>query len=210
MLSGGVDSTAALWHALNNTTAQQKIHVHHIHLQNIEMRWEVEAMAVNAIYEYLRKHSPVSFTSSESVINTPSFGNDFLWDSEAIGFMTGYITSRDATINKLVLGVTGSDLSTHNPHETKAEERTKAAHNSFHPGADDHIDSIIDLPLIGLTKQQAYDSIPPDLALLTWSCRTPAYANGKFLECGQCKSCRGELQNLSRVSRELLNKRRPR
>jgi 7-cyano-7-deazaguanine synthase in queuosine biosynthesis len=38
-------------------------------------------------------------------------------------------------------------------------------------------------------KLQVYCSIPPELAELTWSCRTPLYSGGKPLPCGKCHAC---------------------
>ncbi len=197
MLSGGIDSTAALWHVLNNAEEYGKIHVHHIHIQNIEKRWEVEAMAVKAIYEYLHKHVSVEFTTSESAINTPSFNRDFLYDVEVIGFMSGYMTSRDKTITKLVLGATGYDWGRETASDVSA--RSRATHNAFHPEMKDHSSSIKEFPNRELTKQQVYDTLPPDLAILTWSCRRPRFIEGKFVECGMCKTCREELRDLVRV-----------
>lgn len=75
MLSGGIDSTAALWHVLHHPEKYGEIHVHHIHIQNIEARWHAEATAVKNILDCMKKHAPTKFTTSESTINTPSFGN---------------------------------------------------------------------------------------------------------------------------------------
>lgn len=197
MHSGGIDSTAALWHVLNNADSYGRIHVHHIHMQNIERRWEVEAMAVNAIYEYLREHSPVKFATSESTIAVPNFGMNFLYDVEAIGFVSGYMTSRDASITKVVIGATGTDWGRNSIPDTV--ERSKAMHNAFHRDEEDHSGTVKEFPHKHLTKQEVYDTLPPELARLTWSCRLPRFVDGKFIECGGvCKTCRGELREVIR------------
>lgn len=196
MLSGGIDSTAALWHVLHNADRYGKVHVHHIHIQNIENRWQVEAAAVKAIYEYLREYSPVEFTTSESLISTPSFNGDFLWDIEIIGFMGGYMTSRDPSIWKIIIGATGTDWEMNTIPDTVA--RSKATHNAFHRNTKDHSGQVKEFPLKDMTKQQAYDSLPPELARLTWSCRRPLFTSGEFVECGVCKTCRGELRDITR------------
>lgn len=199
MLSGGIDSTAALWYVLGHPEVYGAIHVHHIHIQNEERRWEVEAMAVNAIYEYLKKHSPTPFVTSESVIGMPSFKGNFMWDIEAIGFTGGYMTSLDPSITKIVLGVTSTDWERSSIPDTVA--RSKATHNAFHRDADDHSGQVKVFPLKDMTKQQAYNSLPAELAQLTWSCRRPHFHDGVFIECGVCKTCRGELRDIKRRAR---------
>lgn len=196
MLSGGIDSTAALWHVLNNPESYGNIHVHHINIQNNEGRWRVESAAVNAIYEYLRSHLSTTFSTSESTINTPSFQNNFLYDAEIIGFITGYMTSRDSSIKKVIIGATGTDWDRQD-NISKTVERSKSMHNAFYADSIDHSSSVKEFPLRDMTKQEVYDSLPSDLALLTWSCRQPRIGNGRFIECGICKTC-SDLQKLRR------------
>lgn len=195
MHSGGIDSTAALWHVLHRPEKYGEVHVHHIHIQNIEARWQAEARAVKNILAYLKKHSPNPFTYSESVINTPSFGNKFLYDVEVIGFITGYMTSRDPKITKVVIAATATDF------ELGVDDsvmRGKRMHNAYHPEEEDHSARIKEYPHRNLTKEQVYHTVPPELAKLTWSCRTPHYADGKPIECGRCKTCKIELKLINR------------
>lgn len=195
MFSGGLDSTAALWHVLNRPKKYGEVHVHHIHIQNFENRWRAEAMAVKAVLDYMREHTSASFTTSESTFNTPHLGPYFLYDTELVGYMTGYMTSRDPQINKVVTGATGTDLA------VGASERVSRAirlHNAFHPDAGDHGGTIREFPFAKHTKAQVYKTLPPDLALLTWSCRRPRYVDGKPVECGKCKTCTLEMQDIKR------------
>lgn len=196
MLSGGADSTAALWYVLHNSERYGQVHIHHVHIQNIEGRWKVEAQAVKEILTYVRAHAPTSFTSSESALATPSIGKEFLYDTEVVSFITGYMTSRDPSITKVVIGGTGDDFAR---GISNAVTRGRAVHNAFHEGKD-HNTLVKEYPLRELTKQQAYDSLPTELARLTWSCRTPIERNGRFIECGTCKTCRLELRRLSRAA----------
>jgi 7-cyano-7-deazaguanine synthase in queuosine biosynthesis len=195
MLSGGIDSTAALWHVLNLPDEYEQVHIHHIHIQNIEARWKAEAAAVKSVLAYMRKHTSMSFTTSESIINTPTFGNNFLFDSETIGFVTGYMTSRDPHINIVIIGGTATDFAM---EASDAVSRGKAIHNAFHLEEKDHSGAVKQYPHRHLTKKQVYNTLPPELALLTWSCRTPRYVNGKPRECGQCKTCTLELRDIQR------------
>lgn len=193
MLSGGLDSTAALWHVLNRPDEYGKIHVHHIHLQNIEARWKAEAEAVQAVLAYMRTHAPTSFTSSESTLNTPHFGKKFLFDTEVISFITGYMTSRDPLITKVVIGATGTDFVM---GASQAVSRGKAIHNAFHEKHKDHSAAVKEYPHSHLTKEEVVKTLPADLATLTWSCRTPRYRDGRPIECGRCKTCVLELRNV--------------
>jgi len=195
MLSGGIDSTAALWHVLNRPDEYGQVHVHHAHIQNIEGRWQAEAAAVKSVLAYMRQHSPTPFTDSESTINTPNFGGHFLFDTEVTGFITGYMTSRDPLINKVIFGATGTDFAR---GVSRAVGRGKALHNAYHPDEEDHSNAVKEYPHSHLTKEEVYKTLPPDLALLTWSCRTPHYVDGKPLECGRCKTCLEELKGIQR------------
>lgn len=198
MFSGGLDSTATLWHVLNHPKKYGQVHVHHIHIQNIEARWKAEAAAVKAVLAYMRQHSTTPFTTSESSFNTPSFGGKFLFDTEITSFITGYMTSRDPLISKVVFGVTRSDL------EMTASisiARGKRIHNAFYDDGEDHSAAVKEYPLSNMTKQEVYASLPPELAVLTWSCRTPRYVNGKAIECGKCKTCVLEMKDIPRPSR---------
>lgn len=196
LLSGGVDSTATLWHILHHPDEYGEILVHHIHLHNVEKRWKAEAQAVKAILAYMREHASTPFIASESVIAVPNVGRHFLYDVEAMGFITGYITSRDPLVTKIAIGVTGDDWERSSIPGTVA--KSKSLHNAFHTDVKDHSGTVKVFPLKDMTKQQVYESMPPELARLTWSCRTPREMNGAFIECGRCKACRGELQRLKR------------
>ncbi len=195
MFSGGLDSTAALWHVLNRPEEYGDIHVHHIHIQNIENRWQAEAAAVKVIYAYMRKHAPAKFTTSESVIRTPQLGNQFMFDAEIFNYLSGYMTSRDPLINKVILGVTGTDYEIGFDAVAK---RGKAMHNAFHFDEEDNATRVKEFPLKNMTKDEVYKSLPTELVQLTWSCRTPKYVDGRPIECGRCKTCVTEMAGVER------------
>lgn len=195
MLSGGIDSTAALWHVLHHPEEYGEVHVHHIHIQNIEARWMAEAEAVKNVLAYMKKHAPSPFTSSESTINTPGFGNKFMYDVEVVSYLSGYMTSRDPKITKVVIAATGTDFEM---GVNDSVMRGKRMHNAFHPEEEDHSARIKVYPQSHLSKEEVFYSVPPELASLTWSCRTPHYADGKPLECGKCKTCKIEMKNINR------------
>lgn len=195
MLSGGIDSTAALWQVLHNPDDYGEVHVHHIHIKNLEGRWKAEAIAVENILAYMRKHAPSPFTYSDSTITVPHFGNKFMFDVEAIGFLTGYMTSRDPLISKVVIAATATDFAL---GVDGSVMRGKQMHNAYHPEEEDHSARIKEYPHKHLTKEEVYKTVPAELAVLTWSCRTPHYADGKPIECGRCKTCKIEMRNIKR------------
>ncbi len=195
MFSGGLDSTAALWHVLNRPEKYGDIHVHHIHIQNVENRWQAEAAAVKAIYAYMRQNAPADFTTSDSTIRTPRLGNQFMFDAEIFNYLSGYMTSRDPLINKVVLGITGTDYAIGFDEVAK---RGKAMHNAFHFDEEDNATRLKEFPHKDLTKDEVYKTLPPELALLTWSCRRPKYVDGKPVECGRCKTCVTEMADVQR------------
>lgn len=195
MLSGGIDSTAALWHVLHHPDDYGEVLVHHIHIKNLEGRWLAEAMAVKNVLAYMKEHAPTPFTYSKSTIEVPHFGNHFMFDVEAMGFITGYMTSRDKGITKVVIAATKTDFDL---GVDGSVMRGKRAHNSYHPNEEDHSARIKEYPHSHLTKAEVYKTVPPELAALTWSCRTPRYADGKPIECGRCKTCMIEMRDIER------------
>ena len=195
MFSGGIDSTAVLWHVLHHPEEFGEAHVHHIHIKNLEARWKAEAMAVKNILNYMRKHAPTAFTFSQSTIEVPHFGNNFMYDVEAMGFITGYMTSRDPSITKVVIGATKTDFDL---GVDSSVMRGKRAHNAYHPDEEDHSARVKVYPHKDMPKAEVYKTVPSEIAALTWSCRTPHYADGKPLECGRCKTCRIEMKNIKR------------
>jgi hypothetical protein len=44
-------------------------------------------------------------------------------------------------------------------------------------------------PLTGLRKVDTYESIPQELADMTWSCRRPLYVEDTYRPCGKCHAC---------------------
>lgn len=195
MFSGGIDSTAALWLILHTPEEYGEVLVHHIHIKNLEARWKAEAIAVKNVLNYMKKHAPSGFSFSQSTIEVPHFGNKFMYDMEAVSYLSGYMTSRDPSITKVAIAATKTDFDS---GVDSSVMRGKRMHNAFHPEEKDHSARIKVYPQVKLTKEEVYKSVPPELAALTWSCRTPHYADGKPIECGRCKTCKIEMQNIKR------------
>jgi len=203
MFSGGLDSTASLLHVLQNSDEYGDILVHHIQIENMENRWPAEAKAVAQVLDYMRIHTSTAFIYSSSKINTPRLGNHFLLDTEIISFLTGYMTSRDPLITKVIIGATATDFQMTGADSTR---RGKAIHNAFFDDGEDHSAMVKDYPLKDMTKEEIYESLPKDLVGLTWSCRRPVYVDGIPTECGECKTCVKEMEGVRAL--RITNKER--
>jgi 7-cyano-7-deazaguanine synthase in queuosine biosynthesis len=176
MFSGGLDSTGVFWKLINES---ETIHVHHMYLVNKEGRAKAENKAVKDIVEYMNKIRRFGF--SESYHEYPCYNNNFIWDSDIFSFMAGSICLSFKTIKRVAIGTTASDLS---PSLSKRIERANKIFDAFETSAEKvH-------PMIGMKKKQIYEMLPPNLRILTWSCRKPIYEGDDIKRCGNCKTCK--------------------
>ena len=177
MFSGGLDSLAAL-HLLR-TTQPEPIHVHHVHLVNSENRTLAEATAVDKVRRYYAETGkPLDY--SESNIQYPSVNGQFFYDTDVTRFMGGYIAAR-APILGVAYGRTADDVA-----DGTLSARTQTGNDIFKVLTD--VPMLF--PVVHMTKQECYDSLPPELRLRAWSCRRPVYMHDWIAECGKCKTCR--------------------
>jgi len=195
MISGGLDSTAALVWMLTNT--DDVIHAHHIKLQNRENRAKAESQALANILPYLREnYRPFQYTES-----SVDMGKMFIpFDLFVYSFMSGVIVQGLKGRRAIHRIVTGSIQTRIN-----IDKRREYAWGLFRYMADwsaHNRNRNIDWyrPLIGMTKEEVYDFLPKELSDMTWSCRYPKYDDGdNATTCGKCFSCmatkriRGEL-----------------
>ena len=177
MFSGGLDSLAALHLLL--TTQPEPIHVHHVHLSNSENRTLAEATAVDKVRRYYAETGkPLDY--SESNIQYPSVNGQFFYDTDVTRFMGGYIAAR-APILGVAYGRTADDVA-----DSSLSARTQTGNDIFKVLTD--VPMLF--PVVHMTKQECYDSLPPELRELAWSCRRPICFEDKSLPCGRCKTCR--------------------
>lgn len=178
MLSGGLDSLC-MTHLLLKDSADNELHIHHINIQNSENRAVAESNAVKDIVSYFQQNNYPKFAYSESTIAAPSFGRSFMYDSDAINFMAGYICSMDLDIKQVAIGLNKSD--TNGPNTTRIQKANQllAAFTS----------ATKIYPVKDYTKQAMYDMLPEGLRTMFWSCRTPKYIEDKAHECGHCHTC---------------------
>lgn len=183
MFSGGLDSTGALWRLLQDKS--NKIHLHHLSIVNKENRTKAEDIAVKNIIDYTAKIGHTNY--SQSYHEYPSYNNAFIWDSDLYNFIAGTICISLPNIKSVAIGRTKSD--------TGIEERAIRGTNILKL-LSPNVEKIY--PVGNMTKIEIYNMLPKELRDMTWSCRTPIYADENTIkECGKCKACREliEIQN---------------
>lgn len=176
MFSGGLDSLAVLHLLLSKG---EPVHVHHVHLHNIEGRVMAEAEAVNAVRNYYASiGKPLDY--SESSVQYPTVNGSFFYDTDVTRFMGGYIAAR-APILGVAYGRTADDVA-----DSTLNARTQSGNDIFKVLTD--VPMLF--PVMHMTKQQCFDSLPAELRELAWSCRRPVRRQGGHAACGKCKTCR--------------------
>lgn len=175
MFSGGLDSTGAFWKLIQD---KQNIHVHHMHLKNVEQRWTAESKSTNDIIEYMKNIS--TFSYSESIHEYPTYNGNFIWDGDIASFMAGSICTSMSSIKKVAFGRTATDDA-----NARIHSRIERANKIF--SAMCQATKIY--PVQHLTKLEIYEMLPQELRELTWSCRTPLYKDGKIIPCKICITC---------------------
>ena len=194
MYSGGLDSLGALHTLLTDCQYfRQGLHVHHIHIHNQEGRNEAEAQAVKQTLDYFRQPAFRPFSYSESEMSFPTFGKNFMWDTDAVGFTAASICLACPSITKVALGLTKTDFGMRVPpglfERLERRDHLLALFGSmgkiFYPQGD-------------LTKQEIYAGLPPDVRDFAWSCRTPVKQGDSFKACGLCRSCLHGIPNTTK------------
>lgn len=178
MFSGGLDSLA-MTYLMFKSAKDNDLHIHHINIENIESRAKAEATAVKSAVEYFQTNNYPKFVYTESTIAAPNFGRSFMYDSDAVNFMAGYICSIDNDIKEVAIGLNQSD--TNGPNTTRIQKANQllalfTTATKIYPVKD-------------YTKQALYDLLPEELKTMFWSCRTPKYIDNKAHRCGRCFTC---------------------
>lgn len=190
MLSGGLDSVA-MTHLL--LKSNQKIHIHHIEIQNQENRATAETVAVNNVLNYFRTHDYPEFKYTSSKIDCPTLNGKFLYDTDTINFFAGFVCSTDNKIKQVALGMNKTDWG------GSLNSRIERGNNILKLFA--NVEKIY--PVKEYTKPDLINMLPKELAELAWSCRTPVYVDGYAKPCNQCYTC-GQMKRLGLVQHNLL------
>lgn len=189
MLSGGIDSTAALAHLL--TADDQPVFAHYIVKKDAESPHmaAAETHAVNRIVPYCQKaYRPFQFTHSVWDFRLPYFG----WNLTLCAFVGAQVIRSFGTgIDRYVTGVNYEHFHGLGDWERRVQEAEKTFEAAFTTSNRERLPAI-EWPLAEMTKQQVVDTLPVDLLELTWSCRHPVPTSEKngFDVCGVCVACK--------------------
>ena len=176
MLSGGLDSVALLANVLDVTG--QQLHVHHIEIQNYEDRRDVENQAVDRVLAYLRQHQrPFSYSTSRSAFPLGKGGG---FDLTLVLFTAARVHT---ALGRVVDIVYTGHIAPNRPEITEG----MAVYNACY--INKRFKPVWLWPLARLKKLEIYQSIPAELAEMTWSCRRPVRDGVSFQPCGQCHAC---------------------
>jgi 7-cyano-7-deazaguanine synthase in queuosine biosynthesis len=191
MISGGLDSVVLLANFLAHTN--HEVHAHHIEIHNKENRWEIENRTLERVLPTIReRYRPFTYSTSKYELMMGMGGG---LDMTLATFMAARVTTAEGTFMDLV--VTGHvAASTHEYCEAAAVHAACYVNSRVKP--------IWITPLSKLSKFDIYNSIPPDLADLTWSCRRPIELGNDFQPCLKCHACKTRMALADEVAQYRL------
>ena len=181
MYSGGLDSAAMLASVLQET--DHKVHVHHIKIINNEARDVVEDTAVNSTLSFIREHYR-DFDYSTSC-NEFLLGKGGGTDLQLQMFTAG-------RVNCVLGGLLDNVLTGHQFPRFSVLSEGAVLFNAMSAERTRKPEWL--RPLSRIKKIDVYESIPNELARLTWSCRKPVTEETRdgvvSVPCGKCHACK--------------------
>ena len=179
MYSGGLDSLGMIYKLLTDLEYKDyQLHIHHVHVRNVEHRDRAEAIVVERVLKEL-EHMGFSFVYSESEIASQPYNEQYMFDTDSINFFAGYICSVNPRIKKVAMGMQANDA---NQRLEERRIRANAILAAFTP-----VEKIY--PVLDMTKREIYDSLPESLRDMFWSCRRPVYSEKNIAPCLKCDTC---------------------
>jgi 7-cyano-7-deazaguanine synthase in queuosine biosynthesis len=179
-LSGGVDSTYALWSRLK--ASKERLVVHHVHLVNKEGRCACEAKATASIIKWLHENNLGHFDYVESFFDETSWG--FIpEDWVIITCLTALLLTSPAykEIDTVIVPVNkDEEAGLGDKLQGRNEKRLMVGRSLSRKNNLNYI-----FPIMELTKSQIIKDMSPDLFKLTWYCRRPNNGN----PCHMCTTC---------------------
>ena len=194
MYSGGLDSLGMIYRLLTDEKYKEYfIHIHHIHISNVENRDRIEAKVSEQALRELSRMG-LAYGYSQSKITSPVYVNNagsatFLFDTDTVSFFAGFACSVDPAIVHVAIGMNSTERpDTGSANLLKRRRRADAILAAF-------TDATKIFPVADLSKREIFDMLPESLRDKFWSCRTPVNYYDLFVnknvakECGTCKSC---------------------
>lgn len=187
-LSGGIDSTAALYKVLKENPSKNYLvfRVDMVHGTSGH-RTTREAMATEKIIAWLFKNGFPNFCFREVGINYASLGmTPPVWDSEVINFFGAMLIQGKPEISEFIDGAIENDFADPD-FQNRLDKIAEILY--LHTGKSRE-ELKIEFPVRHLSKYEVIQSIPPELLSLTWSCRYPKIvAPWTFGRCHECPQC---------------------
>ncbi|MEO0367799.1 MAG: 7-cyano-7-deazaguanine synthase [Pseudomonadota bacterium] len=196
MFSGGIDSTGVLHQMFDDEQYQTRpLIVQHIFLQNRENRAQAEIESVRKIMAYYQEtYADRKFTYTESVFNTTGFAplkaSRFPFDMDVCAFVAANVCVSRKDIGAVAMGRTKTDLESGGDNFKKRMERAQNIFRAVYSLEPEPLPDYI-FPVVDMTKQEIWQSMPEQVQTATWYCRQPVYAeDGSATACGKCITCK--------------------
>ena len=181
MFSGGIDSTYMLVKLL--AEGADELRVHHIRMDNREMRAQAEGRAVDSILAWCRaRYRP--FRYSESALDFRSLAAipiDYL----CIAFVACQVAIDTPRCTRIAVGALAADtdIESRSARQRRAFDAMYECYRARKLG-EPHVEWIY--PVYGMPKAGIVAALPAELLALTWSCRRPVDG---LRPCLACKAC---------------------
>ena len=182
MYSGGLDSVALLANVLAET--DHHVHVHHIEIVNRDGRSEIENIAVEKTLDYIRReYRDFDYSSSRNEFNIGWGGGT---DLQLALFTAGRLTTA-------LEGMVDIVFTGHIQPPFWELSEGAAILNAVFIQRKQKPEWLWPLSKIdgafGMRKVHIWESIPPELAEMTWSCRRPVMVGDDIQVCNDCHAC---------------------
>jgi 7-cyano-7-deazaguanine synthase in queuosine biosynthesis len=186
MLSGGADSVALLAKLLRETDSP--IYAHHINYKNILGRDIAEQPASNACVAFCRQHYR-NFEFTSSTIDLEFLNGINFPDVMHTSYIAGQIVIDDSAIGEVAKVAIADDYTDPNDHNVST--RIELAKNMFNLLVPKESSPTFSYRVKHMTKKNILESMPVELAKLTWSCRVPVQLDERHIQrCGTCRTCK--------------------
>lgn len=201
MLSGGIDSTYALFKYLTETDLP--LHAHHISMQVWEeSRDAPEDVAARKVTNFCGGYRSFSHSHSDYGFELPYTG----WDTDVQLLMAARVAANlEAHRVTLVLGINADDVAREEIKERMSrnviQNLWEAQIASIDPERRGRINPKIHLPFDGVAKAQMVKELPTGLFKMTWSCRKPVVDGDNHTPCGECHACVAKAQAIQKCGK---------